>query len=151
MDIHRKEPPEPVSKGSRTSVDPPEPVSKYHSPSRDSPKPISKDHPPSTEAPETVHKHSSKGTIPSASTSTSSRAQIQTSCPNTRSHIHQANTPRESIPKTKRERGSAVKGKEPESENGGMEDEAGLSEEGEEQGEGRESTPYNMRKKRSGQ
>ncbi|KAL8874935.1 MAG: hypothetical protein Q9192_009123, partial [Flavoplaca navasiana] len=67
MDIHRKEPQEPVSKGSPTSADPPEPVLKDLS--------------PSTEAPETVHKHSNKANIPSASTSTSSQAQIQTSRP----------------------------------------------------------------------
>ncbi|KAL9040047.1 MAG: hypothetical protein Q9180_002163, partial [Flavoplaca navasiana] len=180
MEIHRKEPLEPVSKGSSTSADPPEPVSKDHSPPRDphgpilkdhslssdAPEPVSKDHSPSTEAPEIVHKHSNKGNIPSASTSTSSQAQTQTSRPKTRSqtqtslthhttcsHIHQAHTPRESIPKTKRKRGAVSNGIGPESENGEMEDEAGLTEEGEEERleEGKESRPCKLWRKGGGE
>lgn len=137
MDIHRKEPPEPVSKDHSLSRDSSGPVSKDDSLSSDAPEPVFKDRSPSTEASETVHKHSDKGNIPSASTSTSSQAQTQTSRPNTRSqpqtstphhntrsHIHQAHTPPEPIPKAKSKRGAASKGKEPEFESGDTEDEA---------------------------
>ncbi|KAL8866496.1 MAG: hypothetical protein Q9198_008863 [Flavoplaca austrocitrina] len=150
MDIHRKVPPEPVSECSSTSANPPEPVSKERS--------------PSIEAPETVHKHSNKGTIPSASTSTSSKAQTQTSSRpntlsqtqtllthhNTGSQSQQICTPSEPSTKTKRKPGSAVKAG---SEDGKMEDEAGLSEEGEEEGmdDGKGGRPRTMRRKGGGE